>query len=191
MQLSRFGNQGIHKPETWGTPPGVLKKAEKTAKSAMTDRFVKQLQSYAQRDAKRGVYMSPECIQMQHAQMNEYVSPDRFGPMAQVSSALQAAAQEKAPLLELLDKLLNNCTAKIHSAPLGQTAEIFSADGESIAFYSSLNGGWSTIRTKAENKFLSGAAAVYRQAYCEARQKLAQPPEQPVSTSGTALDYHA
>lgn len=176
MQIGRSGNPGINKTARWGTKPKILKDAEKTAQNAMTNGFVERIKSYAKEDAKRGDYMSVGFIQMEQAQMRKYVSPDRSGPMAQVTSAIQAALKEPNPLLQLLERLLDNlsegCSAKLQIRPEGQTAEIRASNGEIIASYNSLGGGWTEIQTKAESKFLSAAATAYAQAFKEARAEM-------------------
>lgn len=157
---------------------------DQVVKKAMTDRFTARIQKLARQDAKRGVYMDSEFHLLQHERMRESVSPDRSGPIAQVTAMLQEAAKEREPLLALLDRLLGNCTGKIQSTPLAQTAEIRSPDGEVIASYNSLGSGWTEIQTKAERKFYSETAMVYYQAFQEARAEMkaaaeAPPPEEP------------
>ena len=160
----------------WETSPKVLAEAERTAQSAMTDGFVQRLKAYAKSDARRGVYMSGGCLQLQRMQMREHVSPDRSGPKAQVMSVIQTALSEPDPKMQflerMLEKLSGKCSAKIQVRQEGQAAEVRAPNGEIIASYNSLGSGWTDINTKAENKFLSGAAAVYSQAYKEARAEL-------------------
>lgn len=196
MRMERAGGPGTGRTVRWGTSPKILEEAEKTAKSAMTDGFVKRLTAYAREDAKRGDYMSGGCILMQREQMRQYVSPDRAGPMAQVTSAIQEVLQEPDPLQELLerllDKLAGKCSGRIQIRPEGQSAEVRAPNGEVIASYNSLGGGWTEIRTKAENKFLSEVAAVYGQAFREARAEMraAQSPP-PVQAEEPAVDIRA
>lgn len=197
MKIGRSGSPGIHKTAKWGTKPKILENAEKTAQNAMTDAFIERIKSYAKEDAKRGDYMSAGFIQMERAQMQKYVSPDRSGPMAQVISAIQTALKEPSPLLQLLEKLLDNlsgdCSAKLQISPEGQTAEIRASNGEIIASYNSLGGGWTEIQTKAESKFLSAAAMAYAQAFKEVRteMKSAQAPVQSVPSDETSVDIRA
>lgn len=191
MRVSGFAGAGVKGAAKWGKTPTIQKKAENTAKSAMTEGFVRQLKAHAQKDAQKGVYMDQEFIQLQHNQMRQYVSPDRSGPTAQVTALLTQAAKEQHPLLELLDRLLGNCSGKIQSDSVGQTAEIYSPDGEMIASYNSLGGGWTVIQTKAEQKFLSEAATVYAQAFREARSQMKAAPEQPAPASGETMDIRA
>lgn len=176
MWIDRSGGPGTKPVIRCGTNPQILEKAEETAQSAMTEGFVKRLKACAREDAKRGVYMSASSNLMRKEQMREQVSPDRSGPMAQVNCAIQQALSETDPLLRLLDRLLEklsgNCSAGIHIRPEGQTAEIRASNGEVIASYSSLGGGWTEIQTKAEKKFYSESTAVYYQAYKEARAEM-------------------
>lgn len=162
---------------------------EETVKRAMGGGFAEKLQKLARQDAKKGIYMDRAVNQLRRERMREAVSPDRSKPIGQVNALLQAAAREGEPLLELLDQLLGNCSGRIRSDPLGQTAEIRAPNGEVIASYNSLGSGWTVIQTKAEQKFFSETAAVYAEAYKKARaemkaaeQRAAPPPEE------TALD---
>lgn len=82
---------------------------EKTSKSAMTDGFIERIKAYAKEDAKRGEYMSAGFTQMRLAHMEKYVSPDRSGPKDDVMSAIQAALNEPHPMLQALEKMLENC----------------------------------------------------------------------------------
>lgn len=157
---------------------------------AMTDGFIRRMESLAKRDAQRGVYMSREAVSVRHEQMRQWVSPDRARPVSQVTVLLREAAKEHAPLLELLDKLAGGCSGKIQSDPLGQTAEIRAPNGEVIASYNSPGGGWTEIQTKAERKFLSEAAAVYAQAFREARAER-NAAQNSVPSGGAAVDLLA
>jgi len=197
MPISLLGVSGLNsspKSEAakWGRTPEIQKKAAATAKSAMTDGYIEQVKAMARRDAQKGVYMDKEYIQASLAHMEKYVSPDRSGPIAQVSAELRRAAGgggSLESLFQLLDQLTGNCTAKIHTGVVGQTAEIYSADGEMIAGYNSLGGGWTTVQTKAESKFLDESKNVYYQAYTEARaeMKAAQASGQPAPS----VDFRA
>ena len=192
----------------WGQTPQIQKKATETAKNAMTDSFVEKIETLAQKDAQKGIYMDNEYVQLQLDQMKKYVSPDRSGPMGQATQVLQELKKEDDPLLELLNNLLRrlsgnvqhskghtlvslsgmsgNCSAKITSNSGGQTAEIYSSDGEMIAGYNSLGGGWHIVQTKAETKFLGEAASVYAQAFKEARAEMKAAAQNQVSQSDSS-----
>lgn len=173
----------------WGKTAKIQQDAQRKAQSALTDGFVGQLQQQAKRDAQRGVYMDGAAVQLQRAQMRRFVSPDRARPMAQMTALLEQAARQKDPMLELLDNLLDQCSGKMRSGPQGQTAEIYAPNGEIIASYNSLGGGWTEIQTKAEQKFLSAAAMVYAKAFREARAEAkASPASAPAKG---ALDLRA
>ena len=75
MQIG--GVNSLREAARWGETPIIKKKAVEASKNAMTDDFVKKLQELARRDAQKGIYMSQEAINLRHAQMNKYVSPDR------------------------------------------------------------------------------------------------------------------
>ncbi len=170
----RLNGLSITEAAKWGKTPTIQKKADQTVKKVMTDEFVARLEEHAKRDAKAGIYMSDVCAQERYAHMQKYVSPDRAGPMTQVSSIFQDIMKDQDSLLKLLDKLLGNASAKVCTSNSGymETAEIYSSDGEMIAAYNCLGGGWTSVQTKAETKFLSEAAAVYAKAYKEARAKI-------------------
>lgn len=198
----------------WGETPLIQQKATVTAKNAMTDEYVAKLQEQARKDAKLGVGMSEEAIQMQHSQMNQYVSPDRSA-MAQADQVLQrlASAEEENVLLQFLDRMLGinakvwhnsdkqtfvtmrgmagNCSGKVHYDPLGQTAEIYSSDGEMIASYNSNGAGWTIDQTAAETKFLQESGILYAQAYKAARAEMKYTAQNPAAARGEAASFNA
>jgi hypothetical protein len=169
---------------------GKTSGTEKTAKSGMSDGFVERIKAYAKEDAKKGVYMSESFTQMRLAHMKKYVSPDRSGPKADVMSAIQAALNEPHPMLQALEKMLEKlsggCSANLKISSIQQAAEIFAPNGENIASYNSLGGGWTDIQTKAEHEFFSESASVYLQAYREARAEMQS--SQPAPPVETAVD---
>ena len=118
---------------------------------------------------------------MQRARMEQYVSPDRTGPMAQVNSVLHGLAQEQERITIWLEQMLGNDTAKISSDSVGQTAEVYSPEGEVIAGYNSLDGGWRAVWTKDELKFNSETNMIYLQAYRDARAEMKAAPVQPAA----------
>jgi len=171
-----------------GRTPNIQEKAERTAQAAMTERFSAQVKAMAKADAKRGVYMDKAYINASLAHMREHVSPDRSGPIAQTTALIQRALQEKDPLLELLDRLLEGGSVTAHVSPLAQTAEIRAPSGEIIASYNSLGSGWTEIQTAAEKKFLSESATVYAKAFQEARAEMrAAQAQRPAPDGGLEL----
>ncbi len=191
----RFGNSKASEAAKWGETPQIQQKAAVTAKNAMTDSYVEQLKEYAKRDAQKGVYMDKEAIQFQRSQMSQYVSPDRSG-ITQANQVLQGLGrkEEEDALLKFLDRMLGinakvqknsdkqtfvtmsgmagNCSGKVHHNSTGQTAEIYSSDGEMIASYNSHGGGWTIQQTQAESKFLQESAMIYKQAFDAARAEM-------------------
>ena len=159
-------------PVKWGQSHKTQKAGKRTSESAMTDGFVEQIKKHAKEDAQRGVYMSPEFNQMRLAHMKQYVSPDRDGPKAEVMSALR----EPHPLLQALEKMLEKLSgggsANLKISGIQQAAEVYAPNGENIASYSSLGGGWTDIQTKEEHKFFSESTMAYLQAYREARAEM-------------------
>ena len=157
---------------------GKTQRAEKTAKSAITDSFVEKLKKYAKEDAKQGVYMSKGFIQFRLSHMKQFVSPDRSGPKADVMSAIQAALKEPHPMLyaleKMLDKLSGGCSANLKISGIQQAAEVY---------------GWTDIQTKEEHRFFSETASLYHQAYREARAEMkAATQEATVQDSASAMD---
>ncbi len=172
MQINCFTSLASPRQGARGNMPRIRKKTDQTVKNAITDGFIRQIQTHAQRDAQKGVYMDQSYLRLQHSQMKRWVSPDRSGAMAHVTVQLHQAASQPSYLEALLDHLLGGCSAKIHSAPDGQTAELYSPDGENLASYNSHGGGWTVIQTQAEHQFQSAAAAVYLRAFRAARAEM-------------------
>lgn len=170
-----------------------VQSAEKAAKNAMSDGFVERIKAYAKEDAKKGIYMSESFTQMRLTHMKQYVSPDRSGPKNQVMSAIQAALKEPHPMLQVLEKMLETlsggCSANLKISSVQQAAEIYAPNGENIASYNSLGGGWTDIQTKAEHEFFSESASVYLQAYREARAEMQS--SQPAPSVETSVDIRA
>lgn len=188
MQIGHLGNLG----RTFGC--GTVQGSGKTAKNAMTDGFVARIKAYAREDAEKGVYMSPEFNQMRLAHMKQYVSPDRDGPKAEVMSAIQAALREPHPLLQaleiMLEKLSGGGSANLKISGVQQAAEVYAPNGENIASYNSLDGGWTDIQTKEEHKFFGESTWAYLQAYREARAEMSAA-RTPDPSGGTAVDLRA
>ena len=207
---------GVNNPldaARFGKTPIIQKKAVEASKNAMTDDFVEKLQELARKDAQKGVYMSQEAINLRHAQMGKYVSPDRSAPIAQMSRELQKAEREhkeqEDPRLEFLDRMLGQlkktskyrivrsfsgleggCSGDLHSTPENQVATVYSPDGEEIAGYNTSNGGWQILTTKAENQFLGDSNDVYKQAWDAVRAELNAPkaPAQPAPSGESTVD---
>jgi len=181
-------------PVKWGQSPKTQKAEKRTAESAMTDGYIERIKAYAKEDARKGDYMSPEFNQMQLAHMKQYVSPDRDGPKSEVMSAIQAALKEPHPMLQALEKILEKLSgggsANLKISSIQQAAEIYAPNGENIASYNSLGGGWTDIQTKEEHKFFSESAMVYLQAYREARAEIKATAEAPAAESAASFDAY-
>ena len=182
-------------PVKWGQGPKIQKAEKRTAESAMTDGFVEKIKEYAKQDAKQGVYMSKGFIQFRLARMEQCVSPDRDGPKAEVMSAIQAALREPHPLLQALEKMLEKLSgggsANLKISGVQQAAEVYAPNGENIASYNSLGGGWTDIQTKEEHKYFSETASVYCQAYREARAEMRAAAEAPAAESVNEAAFDA
>ena len=182
-------------PVKWGQGTKIQKAEKRTAESAMTDGFVEKIKEYAKQDAKQGVYMSKGFIQFRLARMEQCVSPDRDGPKAEVMSAIQAALREPHPLLQALEKMLEKLSgggsANLKISGVQQAAEVYAPNGENIASYNSLGGGWTDIQTKEEHKYSSETASVYCQAYREARAEMRAAAEAPAAESVNEAAFDA
>lgn len=182
-------------PVKWGQGTKVQKAEKRTAESAMTDGFIERIKAYAKEDAKKGVYMSPEFNQMRLAHMKQYVSPDRDGPKAEVMSAIQAALREPHPLLQaleiMLEKLSGGGSANLKISGVQQAAEVYAPNGENIASYNSLGGGWTDIQTKEEHKFFGESTWAYLQAYREARAEMRATAEAPAAEPASKAAFDA
>ena len=212
MQIG--GVNSLREAARWGETPIIKKKAVEASKNAMTDDFVKKLQELARRDAQKGGGMSQEAINLCHAQMGKYVSPDRSAPIVQMSQELKKAAQEhkeeQDPTLEFLDRMIaqlkgkgrperivksfsglaGGCSGDLHSTSENQVATVYSPDGEEIAHYNTSNGGWMNLTTKAENQFLGDSNDVYMQAWNAARAEIKNGAQkQPVACEGEAATF--
>ena len=89
--------------------------------------------------------------------------------------------------------MAGNCTGKVHHNSTGQTAEIYSSDGEMIASYNSHGGGWTIQQTQAESKFLQESAMIYKQAFDAARTEMnaVKTPTQSSADGGATVDFRA
>lgn len=217
MQINSISTN-ILGTKRFGESAKVQTKADKLVQDAMSDEFVEQLTSLAKEDAKTGNYMDQKFVQIRRSHMEKYVSPNRSGPIAQTNQVLQGLAKEEEdPLLQLLDRLLGNQSAKvrrdddnqifvnmsgmsgsssgnIHHNSSGQTAELFAPDGEKIASYNSNGGGWTIEHTQAEDKFLDAAAKVYMDAHAAARAEMKATSQKNTVDGGTkttSFDVHA
>ena len=180
-------------PVKWGQGTKIQKAEKRTAESDMTDGFVEKIKEYAKQDAKQGIYMSKGFIQFRLARMEQCVSPDRSGPKAEVMSAIQAALREPHPLLQALEKMLEKLSgggsANLKISGIQQAAEVYAPNGENIASYNSLGGGWTDIQTKEEHKYFSETASVYHQAYREARAEMKATAEAPAAESANEASF--
>ena len=64
MQIGGLGTKGT---ATLGGTSQIQKSAKKTAENAITDGFVKQIQTLAREDAEKGIYMDTEFRQIDAA----------------------------------------------------------------------------------------------------------------------------
>ena len=110
-------------------------------------------------------------------------------------SAIQAALREPHPLLQALEKMLEKLSgggsANLKISGIQQAAEVYAPNGENIASYNSLGGGWTDIQTKEEHKYFSETASVYCQAYREARAEMRAAAEAPAAESVNEAAFDA
>ena len=87
---------------------------------------------------------------------------------------------------KMLEKLSGGGSANLKISGIQQAAEVYAPNGENIASYSSLGGGWTDIQTKEEHKFFSESTMAYLQAYREARAEMKA--EAPAVESAASFD---
>lgn len=91
----QIGGLGVNGAAAFDGTSQIQKSAKKTVKNAITDGFVKQIQTLAQEDAQKGIYMDKGFSQLRRARMEQYVSPDRAGPMAKVNSVMNTLKKSR------------------------------------------------------------------------------------------------
>jgi hypothetical protein len=195
MQISgmtAYNAYKLREANKWGESPKIQEKAQATVNRVVTDKLKNQIASMAQEDAKQGNYMDNEFSQMCLSYMHQYVSPDISQPLAQTNAMLQVL-KEKSPELEFLDAMLGTVSVKGCVSADSQNAEIYSSDGEMLASYNSLGGGWTIMQTAAERKFLSETTALYSRTYSAAREamKAEQTTAQAVPSDGSTVNVLA
>ena len=168
----QIGGLGASNTAKLGGASNIQTSAKKTVKNAITDGFVKQIQTLAHEDAEKGIYMDKEFIQLQRARMERYVSPDRASPMAKVNSIMKTLDQEQERIKVYLEHLFGDYSAEIKGDSTFRTAEVYSPEGELIASYSSFYGQWTIHQTKAELHFITETDMIYLQAFREARAEM-------------------
>ena len=83
-------------------------------------------------------------------------------------------------------------SANLKISSVQQAAEIYAPNGENIAGYSSLGGGWTDIQTREEHPFSTEPTAVRFQVFREARAEMRAAASAPAaSDSLTGVDIHA
>ena len=175
----------------FGQTSEVKKSAEYSGGKAITDGFAAQIRELARKDAEKGICMDKEYLQLRDARMKKYISPDRSGPMSQVNSVMKALAQEQKRIEVYLKRLFGDCSAKVQGDSIGQTAEIYTPEGEVIASYNSFGGGWTVIPTKAESSFIDESGDIYMQAFREARAEMKTAASTPVGDSTSSVEFRA
>ena len=168
----QIGGLGVNGTATFDGTSQIQKSAKKTVKNAITDGFVKQIQTLAQEDAQKGIYMDKGFSQLRRARMEQYVSPDRAGPMAKVNSVMNTLKKEQERIKVYLERLFGDYSAEIKGDSTFRTAEVYSPEGELIASYSDFYGQWTTHQTKAELHFITETDMIYLQAFREARAEM-------------------
>ena len=168
----QIGGLGVNGTATFDGTSQIQKSAKKTVKNAITDGFVKQIQALAREDAQKGIYMDKGFSQLRRARMEQYVSPDRAGPMAKVNSVMNTLKKEQERIKVYLERLFGDYSAEIKGDSTFRTAEVYSPEGELIASYSDFYGQWTTHQTKAELHFITETDMIYLQAFREARAEM-------------------
>ncbi len=144
--------------------------------NAMTEQYVAQIEAYAQRDAKAGVYMSPGYIAMERAYMETNVSPDRAGAIAKAKAQMNKPGPKEEVFDWFCEMLDIPYEGRVQRGLLGTYAQIYDENGEMIAAYTPNGSGWTTVPTKAEENFQQTANQIYCTAYKAAKQSLPAKP---------------
>lgn len=168
----QIGGLGASNTAKLGGASNIQTSAKKAVKNAITDGFVKQIQTLAREDAEKGIYMDKEFSQLRRARMEQYVSPDRAGPMAKINSVMKTLEKEQERIKVYLERLFGDYSAEIKGDSTFRTAEVYSPEGELIASYSSFYGQWTMHQTKAEFNFITETDMIYLQAFREARAEM-------------------
>lgn len=168
----QIGGLGASNTAKLGGVSNIQTSAKKAVKNAITDGFVKQIQTLAREDAEKGIYMDKEFSQLRRARMEQYVSPDRAGPMAKINSVMKTLEKEQERIKVYLERLFGDYSAKIKGDSTFRTAEVYSPEGELIASYSSFYGQWTMHQTKAEFNFITETDMIYLQAFRETRAEM-------------------
>lgn len=71
MQIGSLGTKGT---ATLGGTSQIQKTEKKTVENAITDGFVKQIQTLARVDAEKGIYMDEKFSQLRRARMEQYLA---------------------------------------------------------------------------------------------------------------------
>lgn len=188
MQIGSLGTKGT---ATLGGTSQIQKTEKKTVENAITDGFVKQIQTLAREDAEKGIYMDEKFSQLRRARMEQYVSPNRAGPMAKVNSVMKTLEKEQERIKVYLEHLFGDYSAEIEGDSTFRTAEVYSPEGELIASYSSFYGQWTTHQTKAEFNFITETDMIYLQAFREARAEMKVAAQGQAPTDATTVDIRA
>ena len=187
----QIGGLGASNTAKLGGASNIQTSAKKAVKNAITDGFVKQIQTLAREDAEKGIYMDEKFSQLRRARMEQYVSPDRAGPMAKVNSVMKTLEKEQERIKVYLERLFGDYSAEIEGDSTFRTAEVYSPEGELIASYSSFYGQWTTHQTKAEFNFITETDMIYLQAFREARAEMKAAAQEQVPADAATVDIRA
>ena len=174
MAIGSIQISGVNNPleaAKWGKTPLIQKKAAAASKNAMTDDYVEKLQELARKDAQKGVYMDTEAMQLSHSEFLDRLLGHNASKVKRDSGNTITAS---------VSGLAGGCSADLSSGPMHQGAIIYSPDGEMIASYNS-DGGWQSLTTQAENRFLIDSNTVYKQAYDAVRAEIKAAQQRPVT----------
>jgi hypothetical protein len=190
--MTAYNAYKLREANKWGESPKIQEKAQATVDRVVTDSLKNQITSMAQEAAEKGMGQNEKFNLMCLSYMHQYVSPDISQPLAQTNTMLQAL-KEKSPELEFLDAMLGTVSVKGCVSADSQNAEIYSSDGEMLASYNSLGGGWTIMQTAAERKFLSETTALYSRTYSAAREamKAEQTTAQTAPSDGSTVNVLA
>lgn len=144
--------------------------AKRGPANALPKEYIAQIEAYAQRDAKAGLYMSPGYLAMEKAYMDANVSPDRAGAIAKAKAQMNKPGPREEQFDWFCEMLDIPYEGRIQRGLLGTYAQIYDENGEMIAAYTPNGSGWTMVPTKAEEAFGQATSQIYHNAYQAAKQ---------------------
>lgn len=136
--------------------------------------FVTQVQEYARRDARAGVYMPADYSAFAREYEARHISPEREAAIARVSELIGRYGRYEGGGENILCLFGPFYTTSVSVGTHNTTAHIADERGRMIASYNSGYGAWTMVPTEEEMRFDYAVRQLYMEAYKTERAKLAQ-----------------